>query len=28
LPKISAQILLDNQDMVNMTILKTQKNKE
>lgn len=28
LPKISAQILLDNQDMVNMTILKNQKGKE
>lgn len=28
LPKISEQILLDNQDMVNMTILKNQKNKE
>ena len=25
LPKISAQILLDNQDMVNLTILKNQK---
>lgn len=28
LPKISAQILLDNQDMVNLTILKNQKEKE
>ena len=28
LPKISAQILIDNQDMVNMTILKNQKGKE
>jgi hypothetical protein len=27
LPKISAQILIDNQDMVNMTILKNQKDK-
>lgn len=28
LPKLSAQILLDNQDMVNLTILKNQKEKE
>lgn len=28
LPKISAQILVDNQDMVNLTILKNQKDKE
>lgn len=28
LPKISAQILIDNQDMVNMTILKQQSHKE
>ena len=28
LPKISAQILIDNQDMVNLTILKSQKDKE
>ena len=28
LPKISAQILIDNQDMVNLTILKNQKDKE
>ena len=28
LPRISAQILIDNQDMVNLTILKNQKNKE
>ena len=28
LPKISAQILLDNQDMVNITILQNQKDKE
>jgi hypothetical protein len=27
LPKISEQILIDNQDMVNMTILKNQKDK-
>lgn len=28
LPKLSAQILLDNQDMVNLTVLKNQKEKE
>lgn len=28
LPKLSAQILIDNQDMVNLTILQNQKNKE
>lgn len=28
LPKISAQILIDNQDMVNLTILQNQKDKE
>lgn len=28
LPKLSAQILIDNQDMVNLTILKNQKDKE
>ncbi len=28
LPKLSAQIILDNQDMVNLTILKNQKDKE
>lgn len=28
LPKLSAQILLDNQDMVNLTILQNQKDKE
>lgn len=28
LPKLSAQIILDNQDMVNLTILKNQKEKE
>jgi hypothetical protein len=27
LPKIAEQILIDNQDMVNMTILKNQKDK-
>lgn len=28
LPKLSAQILIDNQDMVNLTILQNQKDKE
>ena len=28
LPKISAQILIDNQDMVNLVVLKNQKGKE
>ena len=28
LPKISAQILLDNQDMVNLVVLRNQKGKE
>ena len=28
LPKISAQILIDNQDMVNLVVLKNQKEKE
>lgn len=28
LPKLSAQILIDNQDMVNLTILHNQKDKE